>query len=197
MNKKQHTILNMSLLPLAVIILLIIGVGYFLLKGEVELPKFNRGPQIKRLQGYPTVIDTTKDIEKIRKVLKNETELGEFLNTIDSSGSLTVKDSINFDKEVVIAVTTSTNEEDGHKIKIAKVYEKKDEKVLLVRVDETEMGEGCETEKEKNVALDLAVLTKTDWEIDFERKKIIEECRNEEEEIPEQQKNITESDEIN
>ena len=197
MNKKQHTILNMSLLPLAVIILLIIGVGYFLLKGEVELPKFNRGPQIKRLQGYPTVIDTTKDIEKIRKVLKNETELGEFLNTIDSSGSLTVKDSINFDKEVVIAVTTSTNEEDGHKIKIAKVYEKKDEKVLLVRVDETEMGEGCETEKEKNVALDLAVLTKTDWEIDFERKKIIEECRNEEEEITEQQKNITESDEIN
>ena len=178
MTNKQNTILNMSLLPLAIILILILGVGYFLLQGEIKLPKFNKGPQIGRLENFPTVLDTTKDMEKTRKVLKSEAELDEFLNTIDGDNQLVVKDKINWDKQYVIAVTTSTNEESGHKIKIAKAYENKTDMKLIISVTETEMGEGCDVDKEKNIAVDLVTITKTDYTIEFERKKNFELCES-------------------
>jgi len=40
------------LIPLAIIILLILGIGYFLLQGEINLPKFNHGPTMRRLTGF-------------------------------------------------------------------------------------------------------------------------------------------------
>ena len=178
MTNKQHAILNMSLLPLAIILVLILGVGYFLLQGEIKLPKFNRGPQIGRLENFPTVLDTTKDMEKIRKVLKSEAELDEFLNTVDGENQLSVKEKINWDKQFVLAVTTSTNEESGHKIKIAKAYENKTDKTLLIRVTEVEKGGGCDVEKGKNIAIDLVTITKTDYTIEFEREKNIEPCES-------------------
>jgi hypothetical protein len=166
----------MSLLPLAIILVLIIGVGYFLLQGEVKLPNFNRGPQIGRLENFPTVFDTTKDMEKIRKVLKSEAELDEFLNTVDGENQLSVKEKIDWNKQFVLAVMTSTNEESGHKIKIAKAYENKTDNTLLISVNEVEKGEGCDVEKGKNIAIDLATITKTDYTIEFERKKSFELC---------------------
>jgi hypothetical protein len=178
MTNKQHAILNMSLLPLAIILVLILGVGYFLLQGEIKLPKFNRGPQIGRLENFPTVLDTTKDMEKIRKVLKSEAELDEFLNTVDGENQLSVKEKINWDKQFVLAVTTSTNEESGHKIKIAKAYENKTDKTLLIRVTEVEKGGGCDVEKGKNIAIDLVTITKTDYTIEFEREKNFELCES-------------------
>ena len=176
MTTKQHTTLNMSLLPLAIILILILGVGYFLLQGEIEFPKFNKGPQIGRLENFPTVIDTTKTLDKNRKVIRSETELDEFLNSIDENNQLTVKEKINWDKQIVIAITSTTNEESGHRIKVAKAYENKSENTLLIKVVETEMGSNCDVEKEKNIAVDLVTLTKTDYIIDFERELRVEEC---------------------
>jgi len=178
MTTKQNTILNMSLLPLAIILVLIIGVGYFLLQGEIQLPKFNKGPQIGRLENFPTVIDTTKDLEKIRLVIKSEAELDEFLNSIDNNNQLTVKEKINWDRQYVIAVTSSTNEESGHKIKIAKAYENKTDKTLLIKILESEKGVGCDVETGKNIAVDLVTITKTDYQIDFEREKSFDLCES-------------------
>jgi len=176
MTTKQNTTLNMSLLPLAIIIILILGVGYFLLQGEIQLPKFNKGPQIGRLENFPTVVDTTKVVEKTRKVIRSEEELTEFLNSVDSNNQLTVKEKINWNKQVVIAITSATNDESGHKIKVGKVYENKAEKKLLIKVIETEMGDGCDVEKNQNISVDLVTLTKTDYEIDFERELRVEPC---------------------
>jgi hypothetical protein len=178
MTNKQSTVLNMSLLPLGILIVLILGVGYFLLKGEIKLPKFNQGPQIRRLEGFPTTVSTIKEMEKQRKVLKSEAELDQFLNEIDPNGTLIVKSNITWDKEFVIAVTTSLNPESGHRIKIRKVYENKPDKSLQVSLDETEKGQYCEVDNEKNIAVDLAVISKTTWDINFDRTKTIEECEN-------------------
>ena len=41
---------------------------------------------------------------------------------------------------------------------------------------ETEKGEGCEVEKVKNLAVDLVTITKTNYEIDFEREKSFDLC---------------------
>jgi len=178
MTSKQHLNLNMSLLPLAIIVVLILGVGYFLLKGEIKLPQFNSGPQIRRLTGFPVTVNTSAVLEKKRLVITNEQELTQFLNSIDSSGTLVLKDKINFDKEFVIAASTSTNDETGHSLKIKKVYEDKKDNSLTVSIEELGLGKYCELNPVKNVVVDLVAISKTDAKISFERAKKNVDCEN-------------------
>lgn len=176
MDNKQRAELRVSLIPLVILIGLILGAGYFLLQGEVTLPKFNKGPTIKRLVGFPTVVGTDKVLEKQRWVIKSDEELNNFLNLVDSSGLLQLKDKVNFEKEVILAVASGTNDESGHKIKIKKVYEDTKSKKIIVQVEETELGDTCEKELEKNISVDMVTLSKTDWQIKFDKIIKNEEC---------------------
>jgi hypothetical protein len=167
-----------SLLPLFVIILLIIGAGYFLLVDEIKLPTFNKGPQIRRIEGFPTsvVVDPATKMDKQRLVIQAEHELNTFLNNVDKTGMLTMREKIDFNKEYVIAVGSEVEQAVGHRIKIRKVYENKAEKSLLVSLVETYPGEKCTPEVNPHVAVDLVAINKTDWNITFERIKDTEEC---------------------
>ncbi|OGC38548.1 hypothetical protein A3K42_01520 [candidate division WWE3 bacterium RBG_13_37_7] len=173
-NQKAN--LRISLIPLVILIILILGAGYLLLEGEIKLPKFNRGPQIKRLEGFPTIVYTDKQIEKQRKVIKSEQELTEFLNLIDPSGLLEVRDKIDFNKEYLLAATTETENETGHSVKIRRVYEDKNNSTLLVSIQEEEAGSNCDVEMDKNISVDIASISKTDWNIEFDRTKQINQC---------------------
>lgn len=177
-DNKQRASLKVSLLPLVILVGLILGAGYFLLKDEVKLPKFNKGPTIQRMEGFPTVIYRDKDVEmeKARKVITNDQELAEFLNFIDKTGLLTVKEKVDFNKNVVIAVSTETNEEIGHKVKIKKVYEDKEKRKILIEFEETNPDDDCEMEKDNNIAVDMVMLSKTDWRVDFEKVTKAVEC---------------------
>lgn len=192
-DDKQRASLRVSLIPIVVLIGLILGAGYFLLKGEITLPKLNKGPTIQRLGGFPTIIYTDKELDKQRKVITNEQELNEFLNLVDETGLLTVKEEINFEKSVVLAVASATNEETGHKIKIRSVYEDKEEQEILVEFEETDPDNDCEYELDKNIAVDMVVLSKTDYEINFEKITKVIQCPNEERDT---QKESTESSDI-
>ncbi len=191
-DDKQRASLKVSLLPIIILIGLILGIGYFLLQGEVTLPKFNKGPTIQRMAGFPTVIYTDKIIEKQRKVITNEEDLNLFLNLVDETGLLTVKETINFEKSIVLAVATETNEEIGHKIKIKSVYEDKEENEILVEFEETDPDNDCKYELDKNIAVDMVILSKTDKEIDFEKITKVIQCPNNEND--EDQKESTESE---
>lgn len=180
MTSKQKTILNMSLIPLVIIILLILGTGYFLLEGEIKLPKFKRGPQIRRLDPFPTVVYTEKPIEKQRRVIKSEKELNEFLNYIDETGLLTLKEKVNFEKEFVIGVSTDTNDQTDNSLRVKKVYEDQPKSQLIVSVKEEVPGENCEVTNDKNVAVDLVAISKTEYNITFDRVKSIKECKRSE-----------------
>ncbi|MDC0449172.1 hypothetical protein OAL67_01030 [bacterium] len=175
MTKKPQTI-YMSFIPLLLIIGIILGAGYMLLQGEIKLPKFNKGPQIRRLEGFPTVIYTSTPIEKQRLVIDNETDLYNFLNMVDETGLLTIRETIDFEKEVVLAVASETEKEVGHEIKIRKVYEDKNDPTLLVSIREMFPGETCELEIDEHVAVDVVTISKTDYGIEFERIKQYEEC---------------------
>lgn len=168
---KKTTIVYMSFLPIILIILLVLGAGYFLMAEDIKLPKFNQGPQIRRLEGFPTLVYSETPIEKQRRVIKSEEELNEFLNFVDTTGLLTLKEQINFDKEYVIAVTSETEKPDGHEIKIRKVYENKDDGILLISILETFPEEGCQVEENPHIAVELVALDKVDLKIDFERIK--------------------------
>lgn len=177
MIEKQKATLRVSLIPLAIIILLILGVGSFLLKDEIKLPNFNKEPTITRLADFPTTVATTKQLEKRREVITTNEKLNEFLNSIDESGLLKVKENINFDKDMVIAATSGTNEIKNIRVKIRKVYEDAAKKRLLVSIEETVPGDTCTPELGKNVAVDIITLSKTDWEIRFDKVTKTLECK--------------------
>ena len=169
MTKKTYK-LNMSLIPLLLIVALGIGAYYFL-GGE-----FNRS-KIRRISGFPTVTYTERNVEKRRDVIKSEEELAEFLNYVDDSDFLTVREKINFDKEWLLGVSTSTNSETGHDIRVRKVYEDKANSKLLISIREQLAGTTClDVEVKPNVAVDLVAINHTDMSIEFERIKEIKEC---------------------
>ena len=177
MTDNQKANLRISLVPLVAIIGLILGAGYLLLAGDINLPRFNKGPQFRRVEGFPTIVYTDKQIEKQRTLIKSEEELTNFLNTIDPSGLLEVREPINFNKEYLIAVTTETEDKTGNSIRIKKIYENKEKKSMLVSINETTQGETCETEIDKNVSVDIVAVSKTELPLEFDRVKQIQECK--------------------
>ena len=178
MNEKEKAQLNVSLIPLVIIVGLIFGAGYFLLKDEISLPKFNRGPTMRRLEGFSTLVyvDDDFEIERKKLIIRNQEELSEFLNSIDKSGLLELKENIDFNKEMILAVNSSAHEETGHRTKIDRIYEDATESRLIVLVEEKEAGDTCDEDPDRNVTLDIVALSKTDLDITFDRVKKVEEC---------------------
>lgn len=176
MNKRQENILNMSIIPLGLIVVLILGAGFLLLQDEIQLPKFNQGPQIVRLENYPTLVYSDQEVEKKRLVIKNQEELYNFLNEVDPAGLLEVKENINFNKQYLLAVASDSNPTTGYKIKVKKVYEDKEDNSLLVMLEEIEPGDTCEVTPDKNITVDIVAISKTDKKIEFDREKKTVEC---------------------
>ena len=171
--------INMSLVPLFIILAIIIGAGYFLIQGELDFSKiFNRGPEIRRLEGFPTVIYTDDNIEKQRLVISDQNQLNEFLNLIDKTGLVTLKDSIDFNKEVLVGVSSETEDPVGHEVKIKKLFVDKEKQTLIVSIEETFPGESCNPEIDKHIAVDLVAISKSEFSIDFDRIKKIDECED-------------------
>jgi len=119
-------------------------------------------------------------LEKQRRIIKSPEELAEFLNYIDPTGLTEVRDSVNFDREFLLAVSSDLQDETGHKMRIKKVYEDKDAKHLLVLIEETDKGDNCEVEVEGNITADVVAISQTDFEISFDRVKKVENCDKEE-----------------
>jgi len=172
----------MSLLPLILILVIILGAGYFLLQGDIKFPKLDRGPEIRRLQGFPTVVNTDQDLERKRVVIKSNDELNNFLNSIDKTGLLTLKDKIDFNKEYLIGVSSATEVVGDHKIKVKKITQKETTKEISILIEETFPGKTCVQENSMNIAVDLVAITKTDVKIGFDRIKTVKDCEVKEEE---------------
>jgi hypothetical protein len=51
-----------------------------------------------------------------------------FLNKLDTTGLLTLKEQINYDKEYIVAVTSPNRNLENHSIKIKKLYEDTEKK---------------------------------------------------------------------
>lgn len=167
MSKKPQ-ILYISLLPVVLLVVLALGAGYFLMKDDLKLPSFSKEPEVRRLEGFPTIIYTDQEIDKQREVIKDQESLEKFLKTADPTGNLALGEKINFEKEYLLGVTSPTQDEAGHEIKVKKLYEDKKEGSLLVSIRQTDNPESCEVVLQKNVAVDLVAISKTDYNIEFE-----------------------------
>lgn len=169
----------MSLLPILLIVGLIIGAGFLLVQGEVQLPwlKKDNTLEIRRLEGYPTVVYTNDIEDKQRIVIKSQEELEAFLKSVDKTGNLALGEKIDFNKEYLLAVASKTVNTKGFDMKIKKIYINEKDNSLLVSVRQAKPGETCTYDPDPNVPVDLVAIDKTDKSIEFELIKEVEECK--------------------
>lgn len=151
------------------------------MKDDIDLSKiFNREPQVRRLDGFPTVINTNQVIDKQRMLIKTQAELETFLKTIDPTGITTLPEKIDFEKEYLIGVSTKTLNNTGTSLKVRKLYEDKEDKKLLASIKQEVPNEKCPVNPQLNIVADLVAISKTDFAIDYELiKEIQAECENE------------------
>ncbi len=168
----------MNLIPVAVIVLLILGAGYLMTKGDLNIPFLKNADEIelRRIEGFPTVLPASTQVDKQRWVIKTQAELDDFLKTVDPSGLAKVAESINFDKEYLLAVSNETRPQGGHEIKIRRVYKNSKDNTLRASVHEQRPGDGCILEQYLNTAVDIVAISKNDKEIGFEVIKDIKNC---------------------
>lgn len=187
---------KVSLLPLLLIIGLIVGAGYLLVRGEVKIPGADeeKNVEIRRLEGFPTTIETTEVVDKQRSVIKSEEELQAFFDLIDKTGKLSLDESIDFNKEYLIGVSTKTLDESDQTIKIKKIYEVKETGSLLVSNLQTKPGDTCRPGNVTYIAVDLVAISKFDKNIEFELLKETEECEESSLDDTEEESSASESE---
>jgi len=173
MNKESNKKIN--LIPLFILIGLIITI-YFAFLSDSALFQLDKRLEVRRLNGFPTTAYAEKQLDKQRLVITSEEELIRFLNYVDESGYLLVREDIDFNKEMLLGISTDVNDTEGHTIKIRKLYKDKDSNTLLVSVRETAPGSSCEVIHNNNVAVDLVAIDITGMKVKFERVKEVKEC---------------------
>ena len=166
---------KINLIPIFVLIGLLIVI-YFVFLSDSQIFKLNNDIEVRRLNGFPATTYTSKELEKRRLVITNEEELAEFLNYVDESGYLVVRENIDFNKEMLLGVSSDVNDYEGSEIKIKKLWSDKDANTLYVSIRETELGDSCELIPNKNVTLDLVAIDITGMKVEFDRIKEIKEC---------------------
>jgi len=171
---------SMNIVPVILISVLILSAGYLLLKDTLKLPWFRKSNtiEITRLEGFPRAWETQKAIEKTRRVIKNEAELRDFFAHADMNddASLTaVLNAVNFDNEFLLGVTSDTREETEEVIRIKRVERDDAKEKLLIKVYQYKPDTTCVPEIKKNVLIDLAKISRSEYKVDFE---VIKESRS-------------------
>lgn len=178
-TRQENRMAGISALPLLIILGLIFGAGYLLLQGDVDLDFFkpDNTLELRRIDDFPAIVTTgDENIEKQRTIIKSEEELISFLSSIDKTNQLAFSEKIDFEKEMLIGVSTKPFENTGYKAKIRKVYINKEEETLLVSTRITMPDEACVTEPDLTIGVDLVAVDKTDMEIDFETQRTTDFC---------------------
>lgn len=171
---------SMNLVPVILIFVLILGAGYLLLKDTLKLPWFRDDStiEITRVEGFPRGWVTQKNIKKTRKVITNAEELKEFLLGTDIDDEPTYKgvlSVVDFNKELLLGVTSDTQEETEGLIRIKRVEIDKPNKKLAVRIIQYKPDATCIPEIKKNVLVDIVKITKSSNSIDFD---VVKESRS-------------------
>ncbi|OGC51231.1 hypothetical protein A2709_01920 [candidate division WWE3 bacterium RIFCSPHIGHO2_01_FULL_43_9] len=180
-NKGSLSKSSMNLVPVLLISILIVSAGYLLLKDTLQLPWFKteKTMEITRLVGYPTTIETQKDLKKTRMVLKSSDELRNYLQSIDivdEEAYNQLNSQVDFAKETLIAASSDTQEETESTIKIKRVALDRDNNVLAVTIVQSKPDATCIPEIKKNILVDFVKITKTDKEFDFDAIKETRSC---------------------
>lgn len=173
---------SMNIVPVVLIFVLILGAGYLLLKDTLKLPWFraDKTIEITRMEGFPRAWLTDKEVNKVRRVIENEAELQEFFEYADMTSDQVALDSVlaqvDFDKELVLGVTSDSQEETEGLLRVKRVEIDQEDKSLNVQLIQFEPDETCVPEIKRNVLVDIVKIERSDNEIGFDVIKQSRSC---------------------
>lgn len=174
--------ISMNVVPVVLIFALILGAGYLLLKDTLKLPWFRNDNtlEITRMEGFPRAWLTDKEVEKTRRVIENKAELQEFFDYADMSSDQATLEAVlsrvDFDKEVLLGVTSDTREETEGMIRIKRVEIDKAKKRLYARIIQYRPDSTCAPEIKKNILVDIVKIDRSDNKIEFDVVKQERSC---------------------
>lgn len=172
----------MNIVPVILIFVLILGAGYLLLKDTLKLPWFRDDDtiEITRMDGFPRAWVSEKEVVKIRRVIENKAELQEFFDyadmTSDQASLNAILAQVDFNKELVLAATSDTQEETEGMVRIKRVEIDKAKKKLAVRIIQYKPDTTCVPEIKKNILVDIVKIDRSDNKIDFDLVKQTRSC---------------------
>lgn len=177
-EKKLNKMSGLSALPLIIIIGLILGTGYLLLKDSIDLSflEVSKDLEMERLENFPKTVSVTKDLDKQRAVIKSEEELINFLSYVSKSKELSLGRKVNFKKEMLIGVSTKTNNTGGYSVKIEKIKVDKKTNNLYITSLITKPSDNCVVTQQLNSAVDIVLVSKTNMDVEFETVRTTDLC---------------------
>ena len=130
-----------------------------------------------RIEGFPTVVVSAKKIEKQRAIINSQEEYDNLMNNILDDVTKVKMPSVDFSKNRLLVVTTSTNETKGHAIKVKSILKNTEENRLDAVILLSKPGETCQNPEESNIAIDMVILEKNNGDVSFDKEEKTVECK--------------------
>lgn len=164
------------LIPVIVIVVLIGVLGAVLMKENI-LDLFDSSKNaLTRIEAYPKVIKSNKNIERERAVITSKEEFDALAAKILDNPSELAFPEVNFEKENLLVVTTQKNETTGYTIKVKSAKKNEAENKLEILIQLNKPGESCVNSEEPNIAVDIVKISKDSGQVSFDKEEKTVEC---------------------
>lgn len=164
------------LIPVAVIVVLIAVLGAVLMKENI-LDLFDTSKNaLTRIEAYPKIIKSTKNIERQRSVITSKEEFDALASKILDNPSELVLPDVDFSRENLLVVTTQKNDTTGYTIKVKSAKKNDAENKLEILIQLNKPGESCVNSEESNIAVDMVKIAKDSGQVSFDKEERTVEC---------------------
>ena len=165
------------LIPAVVIVVLILILGFVLMKENI-LDFFKPYPYaMTRIDGFPTVVASAKKIEKQRAIINSQEEYDNLMKNILDDVTKVKMPNVDFSNSRLLVVTTSTNDTKGYSIKVKSILKNTEETKLDAVIQLSKPGETCQNPEESNIAIDMVILEKNNGDVTFDKEEKTVECK--------------------
>lgn len=163
------------LIPLAVVVVLVVVLGGVLLKDNI-LNLFKPKDTYVRVEGYPKVIESTKKVEKVRRIVKSQDEFKALMKELfDDENKISMPEN-DFNKTNFYIVTTETNDTEGFKVRV-RALTKVDETNYDATIERQKPGKTCVNNAKPNVAIDVVKIEKIIATVDADKVDKVIDCK--------------------
>lgn len=164
------------LIPVAVIVILVLILGFVLLRDSImDLFKTNKNALV-RIEGFPKEIDSSKKIDKVRVIVRSEQEFKNLMKTLFDDENKIQMPQNDFDRNDLYIATTDLNDTKGYRLKIRSIIKDEVKNKYDSVLERQKPGKTCVYEEITNVALDIVKIEKNIQDIDAERVDKIIDC---------------------
>jgi|APCry1669189000_1035189.scaffolds.fasta_scaffold54770_2 hypothetical protein len=164
------------LIPLIVIVVLILVLGFVLLRDNI-FSYFKPYPYaLTRIKDFPKVVESTKVSQKTRTIVRSQEEYKSLMKQLFDDENKVAMPENDFSKNDLYVVTTELNDTKGYKFKVRSIVKDDAGKYEAV-LERQKPGDTCVNDAVTNIAMDIVKIDKNIQEIDAEKVDKVIECK--------------------